>query len=300
MATVAVPAGPEPGKRVIRRQEGLNPFFGAWANSSSSSSPVDMPTLSLDPSPTPGSETSHPTVCPNASGVNLAVDFDSAKPGPLFNPVEDIWFSEGFHISPSGQHPQPFLPSSGNQVVEFVPPALSNTAFSGSGDVAEIGVGPHASSPCFRFDFFGASLGCETQGNEEWCEFEISAYRYNDDLSGEESIAWSEVKQVLACPTFFEGGYELTPIELEGYNDLSSVLITVRVGLELRTWWGDDFRVGWTDNSCIASACRSDVPSTRVKRETVASALRRGLYKWSRDGLERFDEEEVWNSVLDE
>lgn len=128
---------------------------------------------------------------------------------------------------------------------------------------------------------------------------EISAYRYNNELAGEESIAWSETKQVPACSTFHEGGYELTPIELEGYDDLSSVLITVRVGLELRTWWGDDFRIGWTDNSCIALDCRSETEPVHVKRETVASALRRGLYKWSRDGIERFDEEEVWDSVME-
>ncbi|KAK7416978.1 hypothetical protein QQX98_004890 [Neonectria punicea] len=294
MATVA--------RRVIRRQASSEPSFSAWTNSSST---VSLPSAftTTDVLPTlsqamTGSETA-PTICPSGGRIgNTTLNFDTSKPGPLFNPVEAIWFSEGFHVSPPSLQPvQPYIPTSGGQLVEFVPPALSNTTIGGSGDVAEIGVGPHAASPCFRFDFFGANLGCETEGNEAWCEFEISAYRYNATSSSEQSIAWSETKQVPACSTFSEGGYELTPIELEGYKDLSSVLITLRVGLELRTWWGDDFRVGWTDNSCVAAACRSTAPSLHVKRETVASALRRGIWGWTRSGLQRLDDDLVWESM---
>lgn len=174
--------------------------------------------------------------------------------------------------------------------MEFVPPALSNTTSTISGDVAQIGVGPHAASPCFRFDLFGASLGCDAHGGEKWCEFEISAYRWNETSSTEESIAWSETKQVPACPTFSEGGYELTRVDLDGYTDLSSVLIAVRVSQNLRVWWGDDFRVGWTDNSCIAASCRTNVPSQLVKRETVLSALRQGVYQWTPHELKRLED----------
>lgn len=192
---------------------------------------------------------------------------------------------------PTSEQPQPYIPSSGGQLVEFVPPALSNTTTTGSGDVAQIGMGPHAPSPCFRFDFFGASFGCDAQGNEKWCEFEISAYRWNATTSSEESIAWSEIKQVPACPTFSEGGYELTRIDLDGYTDLSSVLITLRVSQELRVWWGDDFRVGWTDNTCDAAACRTHAPTYLMKEEAVADAVRRGVFQWSRTNtFDRIDD----------
>ncbi|KAF4980379.1 hypothetical protein FZEAL_3609 [Fusarium zealandicum] len=309
LATVTVP-----GKRLFRRQD-----VSTWTNSSTSatsftentslgaslSSALSIPSPSLpsmsvtssasatsDGQTSTSSDSSTPSIC--ATGVsigNTTIDFDNSNSGPLFNPVENIWFSGGFLIAPpTSQQPQPYIPSSGGHLVEFVPPALSNTTSAGSGDVAQIGVGPHAASPCFRFDFFGASLGCDAQGSEKWCEFEISAYRWNETSSREESIAWSETKQVPACPTFSEGGYELTPINLEGYTDLSSVLITLRVSQELRVWWGDDLRVGWSDNSCIAASCRTNVPSHRVKRKTVVSALRRGVYKWAPTGLERLDD----------
>ncbi|KAH7122887.1 hypothetical protein EDB81DRAFT_731477 [Dactylonectria macrodidyma] len=304
MATITVPAGSSVGKRVLRRQDSSEPSFPTWSNSSSAATSLTESTSLLAsfsalttgdalpaPSVTSSAASGAPTMCSTGGIIgNTTIDFDNSMPGPLFNPLEAIWFSEGFHIVPPSLQPvQPYVPTSGGQVVEFVPPSLSNTTSSGSSDVAEVGMGPHSPSPCFRFDFFGASLGCETQGNEEWCEFEISAYRYNDTSASEESIAWSEIKQVPACSTFLEGGYQLTPIELEGYKDLSSVLITLRVGLELRTWWADDFRVGWTDNSCVAEACRSDSPHILAKRETVESVLSRGIWGWTPTGFERLN-----------
>ncbi|KAJ9426888.1 hypothetical protein QL093DRAFT_2573279 [Fusarium oxysporum] len=276
LATVAVHR-----KRFFRRQ-GMS-----WSNSTASDSSVTSPTATET-----SSKASSPSICATGRSIgNTTIDFDNSKPGPLFNPVENIWFSGGFLIAPpSSRQSQPYIPTSGGQLVEFVPPALSNTTSTISGDVAQIGVGPHAASPCFRFDLFGASLGCDASGDEEWCEFEISAYRWNETSSTEESIAWSETKQVPACPTFSEGGYELTRVDLVGYTDLSSVLITVRVSQNLRVWWGDDFRVGWTDNSCIAASCRTNVPSQFVKRETVLSALRQGVYQWTPHELKRLED----------
>ncbi|KAJ4313648.1 hypothetical protein N0V84_009307 [Fusarium piperis] len=271
LATITV------GKRHIRRQEA-----SVWSNSSTSeASSASTSTTSSDASST--------SICATGLSIgNTTIDFDNSKAGPLFNPQENIWFSSGFLIAPpTSEQPQPYIPSSGGQLVEFVPPALSNTTTTGSGDVAQIGMGPHAPSPCFRFDFFGASLGCDAQGNEKWCEFEISAYRWNDTSSSEESIAWSEIKQVPACPTFSEGGYELTRIDLDGYTDLSSVLITLRVSQELRVWWGDDFRVGWADNTCDAAACRTHAPTYLMKEEAVADAVRQGVFQWSR--INKFD-----------
>lgn len=210
-----------------------------------------------------------------------------------------MWFSEGFLVAPpSAQSSQSFVASSGGQLVEFVPPSLSSTPTTqASGDIAEIGVGPNSANPCFRFDFFGADLGCAAQGNEQWCEFEISAYTYNEGTSNEQSIAWSETKRVPACPNFPNGSCSLTPVEFEGYTNITSVLITLHVGLELRAWWGDDFKFGWTSNTCDAASCRARTVPHRVKRETVESALRRGVWHWTPAGLQRLDDEYIWGSV---
>ena len=133
-------------------------------------------------------------------------------------------------------------------------------------------------NPCFRFNFYGASLGCAALPTEEWCEFEISAYTYDESLSREESISWSEIKRVPACPRYPYGPCALTPVEFDGYTNITSVLITLHVGLDLRVWWGDDFEFGWTDDSCDAAACRASLPSSRVKRGAAKSFLRRGVW----------------------
>lgn len=162
--------------------------------------------------------------------------------------------------------------------------------------MAEVGAGPNAASPCFRFDFYRAQLGCAAAGNEDWCEFQVSAYTFNDGLSFEQSISWSEKKRVPACPNFPNPNCALTPVDFVGYTNITSIIITLHVGLELRAWWGDDFKFGWSDNSCEAASCRARVGPQHIKRETVERALQRGVWHWTPAGLQRLDEY-IWDSV---
>ncbi|KAG5919885.1 hypothetical protein E4U42_006398 [Claviceps africana] len=250
--------------------------------------------LSLSPSSTTKIPETVPTLqVPIQSSPDLS--FDTLKSGPLFNPSGDLWFSEGFLISPlSPQAVQGYRPSSGGQLVEFVPPSLTSQQ---SSDTAEVGVGPNSANPCFRFNLYGANLGCAARAAEEWCEFHISAYTYNQAAANEMSIAWSEVKHVPACPSFPDAPCPLTPIVLDGYQNITSVLIEVRVGTDLRTWWADDFSYGWTDNSCAATKCREGTVSQYVKREVVESAVRRGVWSWTPSGLRKLDDEYIWDSA---
>lgn len=215
------------------------------------------------------------------------------------NPAEDLWFSEGFLVAPPSSPPfNAYVPSSGGNLVEFVPPGLSPILSpSGSGDVAEIGVGPNFSNPCYKLDFFGASLGCAAEGVEGWCEFEVSAFTHNSDSSTETSMAWSEIKRVPACPTFPSGTCKLTPVEFDGYTNVTSIIIRLRVGLELRVWWGDDFKFGWSDNSCEASRCRTDAANKKAKRELIEHTVARGVWQWTPYGLKRLDDAYIYASA---
>lgn len=180
-------------------------------------------------------------------------------------------------------------------MVEFVPPALSSVLHpAGSGDVAEIGVGPNYANPCYKIDLFSANLGCAAEGAEKWCEFEVSAYTHDAASTTESSIAWSEIKRVPACPNFPSGTCSLTPVEFEGYTNITSVLIRLRVGLDLRTWWGDDFKFGWTDNSCEASACRVHGTGRKAKREVIDKAVRDGVWQWTPYGLQKLDTDYIF------
>ncbi|KAK0384249.1 hypothetical protein NLU13_8337 [Sarocladium strictum] len=275
-----------PAKRALKRQVSVPP----WGNSSTIAPTQTSSHTEVIPAP---------SMCAKGGNIgNRTVNFDNEKPGPLFNPSNDLWFSEGFLIAPpSSQEEQSYFASSGGQLVEFVPASLTPTGDVEGSDVAEVGVGPNASKGCYRFDLFGASLGCAAEGAEGWCEFEISAYRWSPETSREESIAWSETKRVPACANFPHGSCALTPVDLAGYTNITGVLITLRVGLDLRAWWGDDFRYGWTDNSCEAATCRGSVAAHRVKRETVEMALRRGVWHWTPEGVERLDDDFIWDAV---
>lgn len=183
-----------------------------------------------------------------------------------------------------------FAPSSGGQLLEFSP--LSPSFGGGSSDTAEIGVGPHFAISCFKFNLYGLSLGCAAQGNEQWCEFEFSAYTYDGSTGGAQSTSWSETKRVPACSEYPAGPCTLTPVELEGYTNITSVLITLRVGLDLRAWWGDDLRVGWTDNSCEAGICRADTSAAFAKRQRSGSSLRQRLVRLVATGLKAIQGQE--------
>ncbi|KAJ6441398.1 hypothetical protein O9K51_04948 [Purpureocillium lavendulum] len=293
LVTVAVP-----DKRALKRQVNTSPsaLSTGWANSTTS---LDINTsLGAIPSVSAAPDSGSSPMCPSGGKIgNTTVNFDTVKPGPLFNPSGDIWFSEGFLVAPpSTPASQSFAPASGGQLVEFVPASLSGSPAHGA-DVAEIGVGPNSANPCFRFDFLSASLGCAADGNEKWCEFGVSAYTFDEGSLTEQSIAWSETKRVPACPDFPSNSCELTPVEFEGYTNITAVLISLHVGLELRAWWGDDFKFGWSDNSCEAASCRGRALPHRVKRETVESAITHGVWHWTPAGLQRLDNEYIWESA---
>ncbi|GAB0134135.1 hypothetical protein EsDP_00002518 [Epichloe bromicola] len=308
LVTVAVPAKISVARRALIRRASVSPLATGWSNSSSTV--VQTTPITLDSStkmtPPPASTSdapvisvpasSAPSVCPAGSKIgNNTLNFDNLKPGPLFNPSGDLWFSEGFLVSPlSPQTVQGCTPSSGGQLIEFVPPSLTSQQ---SSDTAEIGVGPNSANPCFRFNLYGANLGCAARAAEQWCEFHISAFTYNQAAANEMSIAWSEVKRVPACPSFPNAPCPLTPVAFDGYQNITSVLIQVRVGADLRTWWADDFSFGWTDNSCAAAQCRENVDPQHVKREVVESAVRRGVWSWTPAGLRRLDDDFVWDSA---
>ncbi|RFU78984.1 hypothetical protein TARUN_3247 [Trichoderma arundinaceum] len=294
MATVTLP-----NRRAMRRHQDLERSEFVWDNSSTalSSMQSENGTLPCHPRSRPWIKDQIPLPCVLLVAGLVTLHWILMIP-KFFNPSRDIWFSEGFLIAPpSSQMSQSYIPSSGGQLVEFVPPSLPSMGRSNVVDTAEIGVGPNAPTGCFRFDFQGASLGCAAEGAEKWCEFEISAYRYNETSGREESIAWSETKRIPACSKFPHGTCQLTPVSFNGYVNITSILVSLRVGSELRVWWGDDFKLGWNDNSCEAAVCRANATPQPVKRETIESVAQRGVWHWTMRGLKRLDDGYIWESV---
>jgi collagen type III alpha len=170
-------------------------------------------------------------------------------------------------------------PDSNDQMVEFLPATLSEGRFNSSHDLAMIGMGRTGSIPCFRWNFYGVSLGCASDITRQDCHFEIWALRYNEATGRDEFTGASEDAMTIACT---EPTCELTPKMFSGYQDLSSIVIRVKSDNKIRVWWADDVQVGWTDNTCEAAWCRA------WGDDKTPQSMRRGeLYLFTSNGIQR-------------
>ncbi|KAI1498444.1 hypothetical protein F5X99DRAFT_393560 [Biscogniauxia marginata] len=185
----------------------------------------------------------------------------------MFSPYHRFWFSPGFDRLPPP--PDPFNPSSGKLMLQFTPASISNiTEPEVPLDAAKISVGPRRGSPCFPFNFYGISLGCDSKAAP--CVFNFTGLRY-DYQSKQETATVSQTASVFACLT--TENCKLSPIVVSGFEDLTSVLITSKVDGEDKTWWADDLTLGWFDNSCKQAVCRSKVRNTTRKRDLAIKKL---------------------------
>lgn len=206
---------------------------------------TDVGTLTLDVS-----QTALPRLeCALLTSLSQFDDLESF--GPIYNPYHRFWFSKGFLVGPPPK--MPYLPSSGGHLVEFVPPMLSNSTGQFSNDTAQIGMGKHASSPCFQFNFYGARLGCDARIPDQLCEFTFTGYQW-DAAQGNETELVSQTAWIPSCPKM--DGCSLTPFSATGFIGLSSILVTLRVDGRPQVWWADDLQVGWTKNDCESATCR--------------------------------------------
>ncbi|KAH8890492.1 hypothetical protein GQ53DRAFT_747519, partial [Thozetella sp. PMI_491] len=193
---------------------------------------------------------------------------------PVPEPYRRFSFSSGFKVEPPPT--SRFHPSSGKLML------LHNSSNS---DPAQIGVGPLDANPCFRFDFVGASLGCNS--TDLACVFNITALRRD----GTGAVAQnSKILEVPACTK--KTGCTLEPRAIdptEGFSNLVGVNITLTVGGHQQAWWVDDIKIAWSDNSCSAGSCRSEVPNNIMapaSRFSQAVHQARGLLRWAVRGVQ--------------
>ncbi|KAH6668686.1 hypothetical protein F5X68DRAFT_52880, partial [Plectosphaerella plurivora] len=277
-------------RRWFKRQDGALPMteaiFANTTTSAQATSTEEPAEVTLFPTSAPANttatdsdagsaavETATPVIpvqlpiCTGSTEVgNQVLDFDELSVGPLYNPYHRFWFSRGFVVAPPPT--VPYVPTSGGKLLEFVPPVIVDGTTTTTLDASQFGVGIDAATDCFRFNFHGANLGCDATGEGQFCEFTFTGYRFNATLNAEEQVM-SQLAWVPSCPDLVD--CPLTPLIVEGFNDISSVLVTVRVDGQAASWWADDVRVGWFDNSCEAGRCRAGTQrrvSSRVKGQS--------------------------------
>ncbi len=195
------------------------------------------------------------------------VDPNTLSPVPMISPYHRFSFAAGFSWLPPPD--APYIPSSPGQMIQWNQSMFVNGTPNG---ISQIGVGSQRPNPCFRFNLQSFNLGCNS--TDEPCMFNITGMQ-NPGTDANDTPVFSEVFNVTACPT--QANCSLTPVVVDpsSYANLTSFTVQLLVGNDTsRTWWGDDLRVGWTDNSCIAANCRSTIPNTvgltRRRRQPLA------------------------------
>ncbi|KAK3376101.1 hypothetical protein B0T24DRAFT_618001 [Lasiosphaeria ovina] len=129
-----------------------------------------------------------------------------------------------------------------------------------SSAIAQIGVGQFRENPCFRFDFLGLGLGCNS--TDQPCVFNVTGLQWN---GLDETVQATRSFEITPCPG--RSNCTLSHQVLDSaaalqFTNLTSINITLAVAGQPQTWWADDLQLSWTDNACTSASCRAKVPDT--------------------------------------
>lgn len=176
-------------------------------------------------------------------------------PDPMYSPYRHFTWSEGIKIIPGSA--APYKPSSGDLMLQ-----VPNVA---EGDqLAKISAGNLQANPCFRFDFIGIRAGCASKKAN--CIFNITGLSWDDDAQTEVAVG-SHTASTRACSRQKNCNLgHLVADAAAGLYNLTSLVIDVTAHNQPQKWWADDVAIAWTDTSCDAAICRSDVRDIYPKR----------------------------------
>lgn len=190
-------------------------------------------------------------------GLQLApgTDPETIAPDHMYSPYRHLTWSEGIKIIPGSA--APYEPSSGDLMIQVPNEGKYD-------QLAKISVGNLQTNTCFRFDFTGMRAGCASKKAN--CMFNITGLSWDDEAQAE-VVVGSSVSTTRACSR--QNNCKLRPLVADstaGLHNLTSILIDVTAHNKPQKWWADDVAMTWTDASCDAAVCRSNVRDTYPRR----------------------------------
>ncbi|KXJ89441.1 hypothetical protein Micbo1qcDRAFT_12627 [Microdochium bolleyi] len=174
----------------------------------------------------------------------------------MLSPYHRLWFSRSFNIKADARSTSPASP-----VLQFHPDL---TSASNAGE-AMISVGPQRANSCFSFDLYAANLGCASFYGG--CHFKMTGARY-DEATGREVDVATETFHIRGCKDI--ESCQLQPVAMSTLRGLTSITITAEADGLPATWWSDNLMLGWSDNSCESSVCRSAIRDSIRRRDWTA------------------------------
>ncbi|KAI5364127.1 hypothetical protein Slin14017_G060910 [Septoria linicola] len=184
---------------------------------------------------------------------------DVTQQPPLsLRPYKHMLFSSGYVYSP--QPVEPFAPASAPNVAVFLangtglragpPPPVQNGLEPG-----EIADGPyHEGNPAFFFDASSAALGCDSQTTP--CTMQVTGYTWNNTVK-DDVPTYSENYTLPACEGY--RNCQLTAVTFPPtFRNLSGIRMRAVRGSEPRTFFADDIKGRWADDSCESGKTRQN------------------------------------------
>ena len=175
---------------------------------------------------------------------------DSALFPPVFNPYNNLFFSNGYaYIPPPNSS---FRAVTGSRFAIFLTDQVDEDS-AGGAEPGEIGAGPRMSIDAFWFNAYGAYLACDNPGPGS-CFMRISGYqwdeaRQNDTKTAEQFAVIPPCNQISNC--------DLTPVTFkDSFQELTAIKIEAYAGGFARNWYMDDLSLGWWNNTCAAGVRR--------------------------------------------
>jgi hypothetical protein len=202
--------------------------------------------------------------------VKSGTDPSTVKPEPVPNPYHRFEFSPDFRVAPPPT--APYIPSSGALFSQFEP--IQDLS-------ARIDLDPLRDNSCFRFDFHGISLGCNS--TDQPCLFEIVSIQWDGKT---DVVQGTQTLTVEACPQQANCSLSAQTVEASAaasFTNLTAINITATSADEPVTFWADDLQLSWTNNTCGAATCRSKVPNTIMKQSSLSSTVSKtkGFLRWA-------------------
>ncbi|KAK2857275.1 hypothetical protein FQN49_004861 [Arthroderma sp. PD_2] len=195
-----------------------------------------------------------PTSCGETGYFTINFDdLPSYSPGkdqkaaypPIFSPYHHFFFSGGWSYGPPPA--EPFAPVSNPHIGIYVPAGKKGVKARPKG---EFGAGPRAAKKLFWFDAFVGHAGCDNGNSTMPCELTVTGLKYSAESDTEIPAGTSKF---VIPPCIGPKHCNLTRLIFgDGFSGLSGMEIEARVGGKAVTWYVDDLKLRWHDDTCAA------------------------------------------------
>jgi len=179
-------------------------------------------------------------------------------PQPVPFPYHRFFFSPDLRVVSSSS--VKYKPISGGQLLQH-----NHSHHS----VAQLGLAWLRSNDCFRFNFRGISLGCDSV--DAPCVFTVTALNWD---GVDDAVQGATTLEIPACPAATDCELRrqiLDPITASTFTNLTAVNITLSSPAQAQAWWADDIQISWADTGCNAAACRAKVPDRTMTNNSPKS-----------------------------